>query len=119
MAQRTLDGNETNRHDDQQGETCSEAVMAAMQAISDHCGSDGVPLQMANGMVTMVPKEEMDQIKNMAPADMDDEELMQYVEESPWLRDWTAGLCKSAGQKPGTESYKDCRLQFAREALNE
>lgn len=118
MSQRQLGGGRTSVSESEEGDTCGEAVMAAMQAISDHCGSDEVPLEMSNGMVTMVPREEMDQIQNMAPGEMTDEELFDMMEESPWLGEWVEGICRAAGHVGGTDQYDECRLRFARKALD-
>lgn len=118
MEQQTFGGETRKEETNQKGDSCSEAVMAAMQAIGDHCDADGVPLQLNNGIVTMVPKDEMPQVQNMAPDEMSDRELMDFIRESPWLDEWTEGLCKSAGHDAGTTEYEECRLQFAREALS-
>lgn len=117
MSQRTLDGTSVAEREAEEGDKCGEAVMAAMQAISEHCETDGVPMQMANGMVTMVPKDEVDRMENMAPKEMSDRELEEMMDESPWMGDWTEGACKAAGLEEGTQAYRDCRLNFAREAL--
>ena len=118
MSQRQFGGGTTDTSQGASDDTCGEAVMAAMQAISDHCGSDGIPIEMGNGMVQMVPKEEARKIRNAAPGDMSDEELMEMVEDSPWLSEWTDSLCSQAGLDPGTAGYDSCVLDFARAALD-
>jgi len=117
MSQRTLTDRGGSSTVDTDEDRCGAAVMAAMEAISDHCGADGVPRQLSNGMVTMVPKEEMEMLENMAPGDMTDEDIEMMMEDSPWLDDWTHGICTSAGHDEGTGAYRECRIDFAREAL--
>lgn len=117
MSQRTLRGGDDRMSDEEGDDRCGAAVMAAMEAISDHCGADGVPRQLSNGMVTMVPKEEMEMLENMAPEEMTDEDVKMMMDESPWLDEWTDGICTSAGHSRGSEDYEECRLQFARDAL--
>jgi len=123
MSQRTIDGGFTDDsggsgrpHDE--GDTCGEAVMAAMQAISEHCDTDGVPMEMSDGVVTMVPREEKDRIAGMQPGDMNDSEIDEMIEDSPWLEEWTDALCTRAGLDPGTRQYDECRRNYARDALS-
>ena len=92
--------------------------MAAMQAISDHCGNDGIPLDLGDGMVQMVPRDDVQKMKNMQPGEMTEEELMQFVDGSPWLSEWTDKMCKNAGLTGGTQEYNDCVRRFARKALD-
>jgi len=67
----------------------------------------------------MAPQEEMEQVKNAAPGDMTDRELMDFIEESPWLSEWSASLCEKAGLEAGTTKYENCLLAYARDALGE
>ena len=99
------------------GDTCDEAVMAAMQAISEHCDTDGTPLQLDNGMVAMAPKDEVERVRGMQPGDMTDREVDDFIEESPWLAEWTDALCTRAGLDRGSDPYHECRRNYARDAI--
>jgi len=103
----------------EKGDACGESVLAAIRAISTHCDTDGVPMQMSDGMVAMVPQEEMDRVQNAAPGEMSDEQLREFMEQSPWLREWSRSLCEKAGLEEGSESFEDCLLSYARDALAE
>lgn len=118
MVQGYMSQRNQKRMSGENDDTCGEAVMAAMQAVSDHCGSEGIPMEMGSGMVQMVPREAADRMKNMQPGDMTDDELMEMVEESPWLSNWTESLCRNAGLTGGTEEYNECVKRFARDALD-
>jgi len=112
--------NGRDRSEDQMsGDSCGEAVLASIKAMSRHCDMDGVPLQTSSGHVVMAPQEEMEQVRNTAPGNMTDRELMDFIEQSPWLREWTASLCEKAGLEDGTEQYENCLLAYARDALGE
>jgi hypothetical protein len=108
------------RNDQQRsGDSCGEAIMASLKAMGRHCDMDGVPLQTSSGHVVMAPQEEMEQVKNAAPGDMTDRELLDFIEESPWLGSWCRSLCEKAGLDAGTKQYQDCLLAYARDALGE
>lgn len=105
----------SKQHDED--DTCGEAVMASMKAISRHCGADGVPLQTSSGVVVMAPQEEMEKVRNASPGEMSDEEVLRMVEDSPWLSEWAGALCSRAGLSEGTRQYEECLLNYARDVL--
>ena len=107
------------RSESDDGDSCEAAVMAAMEAIGEHCGDERVPVEAENGLVVMAPKEDLQRVRARATGDMDDGQLMQMVEDSPWLSSWTASLCSSSGHEEGTADYRGCRLRFARQVLDE
>lgn len=117
MSQQTLDGTTRGDRAAREDDQCGEAVMAAMQAISEHCDTEGVPMQMSGGMVAMVPKEDVDEVENMAPQEMSDREIMDMMEDSPWMGEWTDGICSQAGLEEGTDAFRRCKLNYARDAL--
>ena len=88
-----------------------------MQAVGEHCSVDGVPMQTGSGLVAMAPKEAAEAMPNMAPEDMSDEELLEFAENSPWAGDWTEGVCEQAGLDPGTESFRECRVNYLRDVF--
>ena len=108
---------ETGGGEGETGNSCGEATLAALKAIGRHCDTNGVPMQMSDGMVAMVPQEEMDRVQNAAPGEMSDEQLREFMEQSPWLREWSHSLCKKAGLEEGSGSFDDCLLSYARDAL--
>lgn len=113
MSQRQSRGGSGSGEDD----SCGEAVMAAVKAISDHCDTDGVPMEMSNGMVAMVPQEDMERVANAAPGRMSDEEVLDFAEQSPWLSEWAGSLCSQAGLREGSSQYEQCLINYGREVL--
>jgi hypothetical protein len=107
--------NDTSNPED----SCGEAVMAAMRAIGFHCDMDGVPIQTSSGHVVMAPQEEMEQVRNAAPGEMSDRELLDFIDQSPWMSQWASSLCEKAGLSEGSTQYEDCLLAYARDALGE
>jgi len=98
-------------------DSCGAAVMAAMRAISDYCEEDGVPHRLDNGMVVMVPKEEMDRVRNMDGMSMDDMEVREMIDTSPWLAEFVADVCSGAGLSDGSSEREECELRYARMVL--
>jgi len=103
--------------DDADAEKCGEAVMAAMTAISDHCGAEGVPMQTSSGTVVMAPRDAMDEVRNMAPGDMDRQEKLNFIEQSPWFLDWARTQCNTAGLSEGTTDFEDCLLNYFEDVM--
>lgn len=103
----------------EEGDNCGEAVMAAMQAISDNCSTDGVPIRTGSDVVAMVPKEEMETVENMAPEDMTRREMLEFIEDSPWLREWAGSLCETAGLSEGTREFEDCLINYMEDVVGE
>jgi len=99
------------------GDSCEAAVMAAMEAIGEHCGDERIPVEAEDGLVVMAPKDDLQRVRARAEGGMSDEQLMQMMEDSVWMGDWTASLCSSAGHEEGTGDYRECRLRFARQVL--
>jgi len=73
----------------------------------------------SSGHVVMAPQEEMEQVRNAAPGEMSDRELLDFIDQSPWMSQWASSLCEKAGLEDGTEQYEDCLLAYARDALGE
>jgi hypothetical protein len=107
----------TSSDDGGRSEECGEAVIAAMQAIGEHCSDNEVPIQMSNGMVAMVPEQEAEMVKQTPEGKPSVEAVDEKLAESDWLDEWTERLCKTAGHTPGTDEYEQCRRRYAREAL--
>lgn len=115
--QRTLDGGTA---DDSDGsDKCGSAVMAALGAVSEHCGEDRVPIETSNGLVVMAPKEGIDRARAQASEDMNRTDILDMMDDSPWLGDWTSGVCEAAGHEKGTQDFRDCQLRFAMQVLDQ
>jgi len=107
---------DSERGDD---DRCHEAFMASLGAMGTHCGDEQVPVEVDHGIALMAPKDGLQRVRARGADDMDDEQLMQMVENSPWLSSWTQSLCSSSGHEEGTSDYRECRLRFARQVLEE
>lgn len=110
----SLYGSESKR----QGEKCGEAVMAAVSAISDHCEGAGRPVEMPNGVIVNVPEDAREEMGNMAPGSMSDREVMDLVENSPWMSGIVERNCTMAGLEEGTREYDNCAINFARNLID-
>lgn len=108
----SLRESDANRDD-----TCGEAVMAAFQAIGDHCGNGEVPVQIGDEMVVMAPKDAVERIEQQDGDEMSDQEILDELDENSWLSSWADSLCGAAGHEERTENHQQCRITFAREAL--
>lgn len=100
------------------GDHCGEAVMAAMQAISDHCDTSGTPVELPTGQVMMVPEDSMGDLRAAEAGSMSEEEIIEIVEASPWMSGIIERNCNMAGLEPGTSEYDQCVVRFARNLMD-
>lgn len=117
MSQSRTTGGASMR-DGEEGDNCGEAVMAAMKAIGKHCNTEGVPIQTATNHVVMVPKEDAEKVRNYAPQEMSEREMMREAEDSPWLDEWASGMCEKAGLEEGSDAWETCYLNHVRDVLD-
>lgn len=99
-------------------DSCDAAVMAAMEAIGEHCGDERVPVEAENGLVVMAPKEGLTRARSQADPEMEDEDIIDIVRNTDWLEEWTEEVCSSAGYRTGSRDCADCQARFARKILN-
>jgi hypothetical protein len=123
MSQRTRTGSydadgKTNYTDTDEGSACGDAVVAAMQALSDHCGGDAEPMELDNGMVVMVPRDQKEMLSDLDGEALTDEEVDDVLDDMEWLADWTTELCQGAGLQSGTDGYTECRRRYVRQVLS-
>ena len=100
------------------GEHCGEAVMAAVSAINDHCEGAGRPVEMPNGVIVNVPDDAREEMGNMAPGSMSDNEVLDLVEASPWMSGIVDRNCSMAGLEEGSRQYDQCAINFARNLID-
>lgn len=99
-------------------DSCDAVVMAAMEAIGEHCGDERVPIEAEDGLVVMAPKDGIQRVRSQASPEMGDREVKSMMNDADWLSDWTESVCEAAGHRAGSSDCEDCQIRFARKILS-
>lgn len=117
MSQRKLSGNASNRTDGDTDEKCDAAVMAAVRAVGKHCAGGGVPVQLSNDEVLVVPEETAEEIHAVEDEDLTDREVARLIDNHEVLEEWAERQAETAGLEPGTREFDTARVAFVRQLL--
>lgn len=122
MADRTLSNWNENNPTADDSQRCGAAVVAAMQAIDDHCSEDTKPVRLGDGSIIFLEPDEFESLEQLRDHDskrdgLDDDEIDSAIRSRNWLRHYANDQVERMGMRTGDDGWKKARRGVVRKLL--